>query len=326
MPSAAYNWNVMKTLAAFPCAQPDPVILALTFLPAVAPALLEYIQFGCRDIIKFRLGKGTPCGRQMAAQVAKAIPPKFTSAVNNLLKWEHRFSTAGQVFLIADLVGDTLARWDTLAYQLSGCPDALDIKTWDIEPNGFEALVPGVPTPLGGLVVNERGPPGIAWPNGAIVPKDWYWQTHFTVDVRPFTGAASPHLTTWIAEHGRGPYDFPGNQFQPGYGGSTTHGHYTLTTQNTDQTGSRQYVYYGMTDTFAVADNFKATAQASRFPPSSFSLNNLGCLQDLTVEHVEDPAGRNNASRYPGVIDKLAQIGQGKPVWGPPKGKPRAKK
>lgn len=325
MPSAAYNWNVMKTLAAFPCAQPDPVIIALTFLPAVAPALLEYVTFGCRDILKFRLGKGTPCGRKMQAQIIKAVPPAFASSVNNLLKWEHRFSVAGQIFLIADLVGDTLARWDTLAYQLSGCPEALDIKTWDIEPSGFGALVPGVPTPVGGVIRNEQGPPGISWPNGAIVPSEWYWQTHFSMEVRPFLGGPQPSVTTWIREHGGGPYDFPGSKFQPAYPGGSTTSHYTLTTQNQDTHGSRLYTYMAMADEYAVAFDFKANSQASRAPPTSWTVSPLSCLRDLSVEDVPDPAGNNQRGRYPGVIDKLQTIATGKPFHGPPKGKPRTK-
>ncbi len=325
MASAAYNWNTMKTLAAFPCAEPDPIIIALTFLPAVAPALLEYVSFGCRDIMKFRLGKGTPCGRQMRLGVQAAIPPKYSSTVNNLLKWEHRFSVAGQIFLIADLVGDTLARWDTLAYQLSGCPDALNIKTWDTKPRGFGALVAGHPTPVGGFVDNERGPLGIAWPTGAIVPEGWYWQTHFSLEVRPFLGGQPPTLTTWIHAHGGGGYDFPGNQFTPGYPGLAKTGHYDMTTHNSAGGGSQQYTYMAMTDTDAVGFNFNATSQCSPFPPASFSMNPLGCLRDLEITNVPDPAGNNRRAYYPLVIDKLIKAGGGTPIHGPPRGKPREK-
>lgn len=323
MATAAQNWNVLKSLAAFPCAEPSPLIFAATFLPAVAPALIEYASFGCRDIMKFRLGKGTPCGRKMAAQVAKAIPPQWTDAVSKTMKFEARFSLAGQIFLIADLVGDTLARWDTLAYQMSGCPNANNITTYDLVWQHATAILPNVPTPVGGAIVNVHGNPLLTWPNGALVPPGWYMQASFELEARSLFSQQSIQLLTWISQEGGGGYDFPANKYPRGSPGQNKTGHYYMTTQNTHSSGNALYVFRAMSDITAVVTEFKASINISEFPPSDWSLSPLGCLRDLNIEHVENPTGNNRRARYPGLVEKAIGAVLPKPVHGPPKGKPR---
>lgn len=319
------TYNIVETLAAFPCAQPDPVLIALTFLPAVTPALLEWVSFGCRDVMKFRLGKGVPCGRAMRAQVAKIIPPKYVNAVEKLLKWEHQFSYAGQMFLLADLASDTIARWDTLAYQLNGCPDANNIANWQIEYSAAEALAPNIPTAIGGGIINQSGPLGIAWPTGAVVPAGWYVQGNFDVQARAIFGNQSVGLTTWIERIGGGTYDFPANRYPKGYPGGTARGGYTMQTQNTDNSLSGNYVMMAMSDVLALTTDLTATWSASAFPIADWALNPLGCLRDLGIEHIENPANRNPQSRNPGIIDKWFADIAPQPVRGPPGGKPRSK-
>jgi hypothetical protein len=320
------DWNTIKMIEAFPCAKPNPIILIGTFIPAVTPALFEWVTFGCRDLLKFRLGKGTPCGRMMKAQVAKAIPPAFVDTVAQVLKWEHRFSFAGQMFLLADLAADTVARWTTLAYQMSGCPDALDYASWDIEFQAPEALGPNVPTAIGGRIVNGNNTIGKAWPTGAIVPPRWYLSAHFKVEAKTFHGGDSCELTTWLRREDHGGFDYPGNKYPKGYPNEKTTGTITQTVQNSDEHHSSQYTMMAMADRLSLTTDVKGTFQVSQFPPSDYTISALSCINSIGVEHVQDPAGRNPKTRYPGIIGKFVGANAPRPIRGSPGGMPRSKK
>lgn len=324
--SFSQTWNLAKTMAAFPCAEPSPLIVAITLVPAIAPALLEWVSFGCRDLLKFRLGKGVPCGRAMKAQVAKAIPPSFADPINKLLKWEHHFSFAGQMFLLADLASDTLARWTTLAYQLSGCPDALEGAYWSVEFQAPEALPPGIPEPIGGTITNEKGTPGIAWPTGAICPPGWWFSASFDVEARALHSGIPIGLSTWMRESSPHPYDFPGLKKPPGYPGQSTKLSALFTHQARDTGPPTQYTFTAMADQLALTTGFKATCQCTPFPPYDEFLSPLGCLRNFNVEHLQDPAGRNPKSYNPTIIPKWLGLEQPTPPRGPPGGKPRSRK
>lgn len=262
----------------------------------------------------------------MKAQVAKVIPPSLVDTAQFLLKWEHRFSYAGQMFLLADLISDTIARWDTLAYQMSGCPDANNICTWQIEYSAPQTLAPGVPTVIGGSVVNENGPFGIAWPTGAIAPGGWYVDGEFTVEARTLFGGDQANLTTWIRRIDHGGFDFPGNFYPAGYPGQGVKGSYLLKTHNSDEHHPSQYVMYAMSDQYCLTTSLKASWQASELESADWALSPLSCLKDLTTEHVSDPAGRNRPSRYPTIANRWLGENQPLPRRGPPGGKPREKK
>lgn len=321
-----HTYNVTKAIAAFPCAQPNPIILAVTIVPAIAPALFEWAGFGCRDILKFRLGHGVPCGRAMKGQVAKAIPPSFRSAAGTLMKFEHAFSYAGQMFLLSDLASDFVARWTTLAYQLNECPDALDGAAWQVEWTAPAALLPGVPTPVGGRITHETGRPGIAWPTGAIVPNDWYFQAEFTASAIGLYDRLPAQLTTWIQRTSPNPYDYPGQTHPTGYYFQHPEYHYFLHEVQNDTHGSAQYTYMVMSDRLALVDSFKASAQASPGPMADWTLSPLSCFRDLLSEHVPNPAGRNKRSGQPGMLDKFVRQNAPRPRRGPPGGKPRSRK
>lgn len=316
----------MTQFAAFPCAQPSPLITAVTLVPAVAPALLEWVSFGCRDILKFRLGKSVPCGRAMKAQVAKAIPPTFVDAVSHLLKWEHRFSFAGQMFLLADLASDTLARWTTLSYQLSGCPDALDGTYWQWQGGGGEALPANVAVPVGGGIINEVGRPGIAFPNGALCPAGWWFSCNFQVTARTLFSGLPLGLAAWLAERDFTVYDFPANKYPPGYPNQDRTAHYTITTQNNNSHGPKHYTCMAMSTELGLTTDFQGTASCTPFPPYKQFLSPLSCLRDFSIEHPENPAGRNPKTKTPTTIDKWLKGLNPTPVRGPPGGKPRSKK
>lgn len=320
------NWNIMTQFAAFPCAQPSPIIIAITLIPAIAPALLEWISFGCRDILKFRLGKGVPCGRAMKLQVMNAVPPSLTDVVTHLLKWEHHFSQAGQLFLLADLTGDTLGRWTTLAYQMSGCPDALEGAYWSVEFDAPQALNPGRPHAIGGRIIDERGNPGIAWPTGAIVPEGWYFTAHWQVEARSLPAGGQVSLDTWLTQTGGGGFDYPSNHYPPGRPGASVTAHYLAQIQNHKRPGPTFYSYTAMSQEFALTTGFKATCQCTPFPPYEEFLSPLSCLQGGFPEHIDDPAGRNPARNRPSIIGSLLGDQQPPRSRGRPGGKPRSRR
>lgn len=321
-----HTYNITKTLAAFPCAQPNPIIIALTAVPAIAPALFEWAGFGCRDVLKFRMGRGAPCGRAMKGQVAGAIPPAFRGLAGTLLKWEHHFSYAGQMFLLADLISDTVARWTTLAYQLEGCPDALDGAAWQVRYQTAGRLEAGHPTPIGGEVVNLKGRGGIAWPEGAVVPSDWYFSADWQCTAVDFYDRTPAGLTLWIRRTSPFVYDYPAQRFGGGYPFVQFNPHYFLPEQHNDTHGPAQYTYMAMSDRTALIDSFSATCQATPFPQADWALNPLSCFSSLASERIPDPAGRNPRSRQPTMADRFLGTALPKPVRGPPGGKPRSKR
>lgn len=323
--SFSNTYNLVKKFAAFPCAEPDPFIIAITFLPAVAPALLEWATFSCRDVLKFRLGRDTPCGRALKGGVIKAIPPVLQSTAQNLLKFEARFSFAGQLWLLADLASDTIARWTTLSYQLSGCPDALNIASWDIEFQSPEGLLPNTPSVIGGRVTNDRNALGIAWTTGAIVPPGWYASGYFELDVRPVFGDAVTGLTTWIRRHDFNNYDYAGVKVAPGYQGQGAKGVYHIEVQNTDEHNAHQLSMYAMTDAWCLTTALTAHWMAAPFPLTTNIVKPLSCLDGLFNSHVDNPAGQNQRGRQPTFIPKWLGPDVAKPVRGPPGGKPRSK-
>lgn len=324
--SFSNTYNLVKQFAAFPCAEPDPFIIAITFLPAVAPALLEWATFSCRDVLKFRLGRDTPCGRALKGGVIKAIPPALQNTALNLLKFEGRFSLAGQLWLLADLTSDTIARWTTLSYQLSGCPDALNIASWNIDYLSPEGLLPGVPSVIGGRVTNEKNALGIAWPTGAIVPAGWYASGYFELDVRPIFGDAVTGLNTWIRRQDFNDYDFAANRVAPGYRGQGAKGIYHLEVQNTDMNAPHQLTMMASTDAWCLTTGLKSYWMAAPFPLTTSIIKPLSCLDGLFNSHLEDPAGQNQKGRRPTLIPRWLAPDIAKPVRGPPGGKPRSKK
>lgn len=320
------TWNIATQLAAFPCAEPNPVIFALTFGPAVAPALLEWASFGCRDIMKFRLGKGVPCGRALKGQVAKAIPPKWVDLVGKAMKFEHAFSYAGQMFLLADLASDTIARWNTLAYQMSGCPDANNYTSWDVSPGAPSTILPNTPTPVGGLITNENNPIGVAWPTGAIVPADWHFTLNFEIQAHAIFTGERLQVRTWIRKEGPGGYDFAANQYDNPYAAFLQRRFtYTLESQN-PRSVATQYTFIVETDKLAIVSGLEGHGQASSIPIADWSLNPLNCIKELGASRVENPAGRNRQPKFPGVVGRFVGQNAPKPVRGPPGGMPRSKK
>lgn len=324
--SWSHTYNITTAMAAFPCAQPNPIIMAVTLVPAIAPALLEYAGFGCRDIMKFRVGIGAPCGRALKGDLQKAIPPKYTNAVGNILKFEHAFSQVGNAFLIADLVSDTVARWTTLAYQLSGCPDALDHAAWQGEWSAAAAILPNTPTAVGGRIVNQSGITGVAWPTGAIVPTKWYYTGEFNVTAVDIINGQSVGIKMWVEKTSPHHYDFPALNYKPGYGIVNLNSHYFLPETQNNDVGPAQYTYMVETDRLCLIDSFTASGQASPFPMAEWALSPLSCITSLGAERIVNPQGRNRTSRKPTVAEALLKPILPEARRGPRGGKPRSKK
>lgn len=320
------TYNILTDFAAFPCAQPNPIIIAITLVPAIAPALIDYAGLTCRDILKARLGHQAPCGRALKGQMAKAIPPAFQGTAKNLLKFEATFSKAGNAFLIADLVSDTLARWTTLAYQLSECPDALEGAAWQIKSVSAGAMNAGVPVAVGGQITHETGHPGIAWPNGGIIPAGWHFSAQFSIKAKALASNEPVGITIWLEQITGGHYDYPGHYSPPGYPGSETFASHYQRVHAPDRGGPTQYVFTAMADTLALNYDFEATCQATPFDQADWALEPLACFKDLLNPPHVNPAGRNRQSKFSPLAKAFAKAA-GPPVpRGPPKGKPRSKK
>lgn len=317
------NSNFVNQVMAFPCAKPNPIIIALTFLPAVLPALLDYAGMTCRDIMKARLGHQAPCGRMLHGQFAKAIPPELKGFTGTLLKFEAALSRIGNYWLIADLISDTAARWTSLAYKLSGCPDIFEGAAWQIRPGAPQALLAGVPTILGGLIRDEVGQPGIAWPTGAVVPAKWYFSSEFSAKAKAFREDRPVEITIYLHQGGTHPYDFPGHHTPPTYGWMELSAHDYQEAHNQDEHNPTQYTYMGIADETCLMYEFTATCQATPFPQIGFGLEPLACFKDLTNPLRIDPAGRNYHAKLPTAVAKFVKDYAPAPRRGPPKGKPR---
>lgn len=319
-------YNFATSLSAYHCAEPSPALYAATFIPAVAPALIEFVGFGCRDILKFRLGRSAPCGRILKAQVNKAIPPKFLDAAGKLLKFEEGVSKAGFWFMIVDLAADTTIRWSTLAYRFNDCAPANAFASWQYEPIAEDILFPGVPKAVSGSITNYKGEPGHATTVGAVCPEGWYFQGDFNIDWRPFPGAQPASVTLWIQEGGGGNYDFPGTNFgNAGYPWQRSGGGYHLKTQNT-QTGARSYTMYAMADQMTIISGASGHMTVSLLEPMELAVTGLNCWADPFKSDVPDPQGKNPKRKPANILSPVFNPVTPKPVRGRPGGLPRSKK
>lgn len=320
------TWNLVKQIHAYPCAQPDPIIYFVTFAPAVAPALIDFISYGCRDIVKFKAGIGQPCGRAFKAGAVKAFGPSVVDGANKILKFTRPIEAGLFWWFVADLASDTLARWETLAYQLNGCVELEETASFQHEwiPQG--ATEGGVPHPVIGNVVNYTGKPFLSTSGGCNVPKGWYYQGSFDVKVHPVFSGQFSGVQTWLRIQGAGGHDFPANSYGAGYGGDGVSGHYTMSGQNTNEHNSQVVQMWIKTDVQCFIDDIKGYWTVSQLPPTDWTLSPLSCFRNLLVNSVPDPAGRNRKGHQPSMVEKwLGQIAEAGPDHGPPGGLPRKK-
>lgn len=308
---------------AYPCAKPDPVIWFVTFTPAVIPAIVDFISYGCRDITKFKAGIGSPCGRLFKAAGAKTFGPAFQDPSKNLLKFTLPIEKALFWWFVADLAADTLARWTSLAFQLNGCNLPNEAATFQHTEIFQGAFNPNSPKPIIGNVTNYQGVPGLATSGGCRVPPGWYWQGSFTAKVHAIFTTVGTSIQTWINTGTGSGYDLPSNGHPPGYPGQAMSVGYTASGQNPDLLNHRTVSMWGMTDQLAILDSLEANWTVSKTPPLDWSLSPLSCFRDLTVQRTPDPAGRNRRGRQPTIIDPFLPAPAPVPRRGPPKGKPR---
>lgn len=321
------TWNLIKQIEAYPCAQPSPLIYFVTFFPAVTPALIDFISYGCRDIVKFKAGTGQPCGRIFKANAAKMYGPQNVDMLHNILKFTMPLEKALFWWFVADLASDTLARWETLAYQLNDCPDALEQASFQHSwiPQGATAA--GIPHPVIGNVHSYTGVPNLATNGGCIVPAGWHWQGSFDARVHPVFSGQYSGLRTWVRESGGGSFDHAANGYGAGYAGSGVRGHYTVSGQNTNSSLSKTVQMWCETDQQCFIDDVEGYWTVSQSPIADWALSPLSCFRDFTVQRIDDPAGRNRKGRQPTIFDPwLPKIPRPNLDRGPPGGKPRSKK
>jgi hypothetical protein len=320
------TWNLIKQIQAYPCAEPDPVIYFVTFAPAVAPALIDFVSYGCRDIVKFKAGVGQPCGRIFKALAKQSYGPAAVDSIHNILKFTRPIEAGLFWWFVADLASDTLARWVTLAYQLNGCNIEGETASFQHSwiPQG--ATGAGSPHPVIGNVVNYQGAPGLWTHSGCIVPPGWYWQGSFDCQVHPVFSNQNTGLKTWLQVSSPGSYDYPANTYGPGYDGGSRTGHYTAGGQNTSHTALRTVSMWCQTEQQSFIDDVKGYWTVSKLPITNSALSILSCFRDLTVSSTPDPAGRNRQGRQPTIFDGwLPKIPRPNLNRGPPGGKPRSK-
>lgn len=320
------GYNFATQVDFYPCASPNPLIWMATFAPAVAPAFLDFISFGCRDILKFRAGIGLPCGRAMKAQVTKSIPPSLVSTVGNLMKFEHAFSTIGFWGLVVDLATDTTMRWLTLAYQFNGCTLFADDAHWQYSATAAHAVLPNVEYNIAGNVTNLQGNPLWARPEGALVPEGFYFQGNFSAEGQSLISGARIGMKTWIRKVDHGTYDYPANVYSPGYPDQNAVGHYMFSSHQPQRGHPAQYQMMIMVDQLALVWIKDGAMAVTNTPPVNWALSPLSCLRDLTVGRQDNPAGRNRSSPQ-NILSKALNAALPKlPRRGPPGGMPRSKK
>jgi len=277
------GYNFATQVSAYPCADPSPIIWAASFGPAIAPALLDFAAFGCRDILKFRLGIGGPCGRAMKAQVAGAIPPALTQSVGNLMKFEHLFSKFGFYGLIADLASDTAMRWVTLAYTFNGCTLFTGDAHWQLEPTAAHAVLPNRPYELAGNVVNLQGDPLKARSEGALVPPGYYLQSNFTAEAQSLVTGARIGIKTWMRKDDGRIYDYDAIVHAPGYPDQNATSSYMLSNHQPQQNRTAHYIMMGEVTELALIWVREGAFAVTNTPPVNWALSPLSCFRDLTV-------------------------------------------
>jgi hypothetical protein len=318
--------NFLTDLSAYGCADPGITIWAATFIPAVAPAIVEFVSFGCRDIIKFRAGVGAPCGRMIKADVKKALTPKLFKAAGNMMKFDRVASEGGFWFMIIDLASDSIMRWNTLAYRYADCPIAGEQASWGYEPFFEDVLFAGVPKPLAGRIVDYQGEFGHATITGAVCPTSWHFQANFSTDWRPFPGHPPGNVTLWIQASGNGNYDFPGKQFGwDHYGWQNGEGAYGLKNQ-AHGTRSTAYTMYALAEQQTIISGAYGNMSVSKLDPMNVYLSPLNCWRGTENPDVPDPAGRNRKKKPANMLSPIFNPVTPKPVRGRPGGMPRSKK
>jgi hypothetical protein len=320
------NWNYMKQIEAYPCASPNPLIYITTFAPAVTPALVDFISWGCRDIVKFKAGIGQPCGRLFKAQAVKAFGPAAVDMAHNILKFTRPVEFGLFWWFVADLASDSLARWDSLAYQMSGCDLPNDTASWQLEwiPQG--AMSANVPKPIVGQVTHESGRPGFSASFGAVVPPGYYWQGSFTVKAHPIFSLQHSNLSVWIRTENTHGFDYSANQYPPGYPGAQKSGTYTMNGRARADRPTTFVKMYAMTDQLSIIDDVQGNFTVSRLPILDWTLSPLSCFRDTSGTRVENPAHRNKRADFPTRLDPADRgPGFGPTRRGPPGGKPRSK-
>lgn len=320
------NWNYMKQIEAYPCAAPSPLIYMITLAPAVTPALVDFISWGCRDIVKFKAGVGQPCGRMFKATAKKAFGPDIVDNAHKLLRWSRPVEAGLFWWFVIDLASDSLARWDSLAYQMSGCDLPNDTASWDLKwiPQG--AMSANVPKPIIGDVVNLHGVPGYSATFGAVVPSGYYWQGSFTVRAHPLFSTTASNLAVWIRTANIGGFDYTANVYPRGYPGAQKSGHYSMSGQARDNGTTTLVQMWAMSDTHSIIDDVDGHFIVSKLPILDWALSPLSCFKDRSHEEAKDPAGRNKRGNQPTTIPPFERGPgfRGLPR-GPTGGKPRSK-
>lgn len=320
------NWNYMAQIEAYPCAAPGALIYITTLAPAVTPALVDFVSWGCRDIVKFKAGVGQPCGRMFKAAAKKTFGPDLVDNAHKLLRFTRPVEAGLFWWFVIDLASDSLARWDSLAYQMSGCDLPDDTASWDhswIPQGGMSA---NVPKPIIGNVVNHHGKEGYAASFGAVVPSGYYWQGSFTVRAHPLFSTVASNLSVWVRTVRIAGFDYTANTYPAGYPGAQKSGHYSISGQAKDVGLTTLVQMWAMSDQHSIIDDVEGHWTVSRLPILDWTLNPLSCFKDHSATQTPDVAGRNKRGSFASAVPP-GERGPGFRALprGPTGGKPRSK-
>lgn len=272
------NLNYIHKIQYVPCWEPGPLILIETGLAAGALALLEFFSFGCRDILKAKLGKSPICGRQFKAAVVGGVPPELVRRADKLLGFVLPIDRALYAWLIADVASGFIANWESFAYASAGCiPNQFSTShKYTMAPFGLdtgqEAIIP--------YILRDEPIPGQC--AGWLIPSDWYFDATFDCQCRPLFGDGTASFDLYLHAHAATDWDFHKSNTPPGFPGQTRRGISHTSTQAPHTPVVTQYTARIFANQPMICFSGQATSTCSPLPILDQFLSPLSCFnQDL---------------------------------------------
>lgn len=260
------NLGYIKTAAAFPCANPDPILIAEAGLKAIGPVLLNAASFGCNDIVKMRAGISPWHSRGIRALVEGAIPPSEKDTAGKLLKFTIPIQKALFFWFVVDLTVDFFARWHSQVFRLGACGQTANANT------GSGPVVAWVQGGGGGfsrisydMTLSNPGNHQIG-SDGFIVFPHQYWQCYFSLTPKPlFFGQVPGNVQLRLRQIRSPQYVLNGPVVPAPWFGNTIHAS-VLFNPDTQSGTTHEYVMEASCDTIAVAQSGSASISISDLP------------------------------------------------------------
>lgn len=260
------NLGYIKKAAAFPCATPNPILIAQAAGNAIAPVLLNAATFGCNDIVKMRAGISPWHSRGLKALIKGAIPPDETATAGKLLKFTIPVEKALFFWFVVDLTTDFFARWHSQVFRLGACGHPLrswtgsgPLSTWVMPaPNGWTRISYS-------MTKNPPGAPNIG-SDGFIVTSHQYWQAYFSLTPRPlWVGQVPGSVQLRLHQIAGRPFVIEGPKVPAPWFGNQIHASILFNSDN-ENIGLKEYVFEASCDTVAIGLSGSASVSISDRP------------------------------------------------------------